>query len=209
MEVIVSRTLREKTIGFVGLGTMGGPMARNILKAGHSLVVYDLDAKKNAQFAALGAQAADGPADVARRAGILISMVDTSAQAQAVIVGPGGFIDAAHAGDVVVSMSTIDPEVMRDMHGVLSAKDIDIVDAPVTGFIQGAEDGTLKAYIGGSASAVEKCRWALEPMTSEIRHIGAVGQGITGKRVNNVLAQAGRILMMARAPKIMATPPAK
>ena len=85
------------------LGTMGGPMARNILKAGHSLVVYDLDAKKNAQFAALGAQAADGPADVARRAGILISMVDTSAQAQAVIVGPGGFIDAARAGDVIGS----------------------------------------------------------------------------------------------------------
>jgi len=178
------------------LGTMGGPMARNILKAGHSLVVYDLDAKKNAQFAALGAQAADGPADVARRAGILISMVDTSAQAQAVIVGPGGFIDAARAGDVIVSMSTIDPEVVRDMHGVLSAKDIDIVDAPVTGFIQGAEDGTLKAYIGGSASAVEKCRWALEPMTSEIRHIGAVGQGIMVKLVNNVLAQAGRILVV-------------
>ena len=196
MEVIVSRTPREKTIGFVGLGAMGGPMARNILKAGHSLVVYDLDIKKNAQFAALGAKAADGPADVARRAGILISMVDTSAQAQAVIVGPGGFIDAARAGDVIVSMSTIDPEVMRDMHGVLSAKDIDIVDAPVTGFIQGAEDGTLKAYIGGSASAVEKCRWALEPMTSEIRHIGAVGQGIMVKLVNNVLAQAGRILVV-------------
>jgi 3-hydroxyisobutyrate dehydrogenase-like beta-hydroxyacid dehydrogenase len=116
MEVIVSKAPREKTIGFVGLGAMGGPMARNILKAGHSLVVYDLDARKNAQFADLGAQVADGPANVARCAGILISMVDTSAQAQAVIVGQGGFIEAARAGDVIVSMSTIDPEVVRDMH---------------------------------------------------------------------------------------------
>ena len=128
----MSRTPREKTIGFVGLGAMGGPMARNILKASHPLVVYDLDANKNAQFAALGAQVAEGPADVARCAGILISMVDTSAQSRAVIVGQGGFIETARAGDVVVSMSTIDPEAVRDMHGVLAAKDIDIVDAPVT-----------------------------------------------------------------------------
>lgn len=187
---------REKTIGFVGLGAMGGPMARNILKAGHSLVVYDLDAKKNAQFAGLGAQVADGPADVARRAGILISMVDTSSQAKAVIVDAGGFVETAHAGDVIVSMSTIDPEVVREMHAVLAAKNIEIIDAPVTGFIHGAEDGTLKAYVGGSASALEKCRWALESMTSEIRLVGAVGQGIMVKLVNNVLAQAGRILVV-------------
>lgn len=192
----MSNPPREKTIGFVGLGAMGGPMARNILKAGHSLVVYDLDAKKNAQFAALGAQVADGPADVARCAGIVISMVDTSSQAKAVIVDPGGFIETAHAGDVIVSMSTIDPEVVREMHAVLAAKNIEIVDAPVTGFIHGAEDGTLKAYVGGSVSALEKCRWALEPMTSEIRHVGAVGQGIMVKLVNNVLAQAGRILVV-------------
>lgn len=187
---------REKTVGFVGLGFMGGPMVENILKAGHSLVVYDIDPRKNERFAALGAQIASGPADVARRAQIVISMVDTTAQAEEVIVGPGGFIEAASAGDVVISMSTIDPLALKKMHQVLAAKGIDIIDAPVTGMEQGARLGTLKTYVGGEASALEKCRTVLESMTSEIRHIGSIGQGTMMKLVNNMLAQAGRVLVV-------------
>ena len=99
---------RDKTAGFIGLGMMGSPMAENILKAGHPLVVYDIDPPKTARFAALGAHVADGPAEVARRAAIVVSMVDTTAQAEEVIVGPSGVIQGAQPGDVVVSMSTID-----------------------------------------------------------------------------------------------------
>src|SRR6516165_12823024 len=114
-EVLVSGEGREKTVGFVGLGMMGGPMAANILKAGYPLVIYDVDPQKNERFGALGAQIASSPADVARRAQIVISMVDTTAQAEEVIVGPGGFIDSAKAGDVVISMSTIDPMALKRM----------------------------------------------------------------------------------------------
>jgi 3-hydroxyisobutyrate dehydrogenase len=187
---------RAKTVGFVGLGAMGGPMAKNLLAAGLPMVVYDIDPAKNERFADLGAGVGTGPADVARRAHVLISMVDTTEQALEVIVGPGGFIDGAKAGDVVVSMGTIDPKAVQQMHGALAATGVEIIDAPVTGMIAGAERGTLKAYVGGAASALETARPALAPMTSEIRHIGALGQGIIVKLVNNMLAQAGRILVV-------------
>src|SRR6516162_573635 len=95
---------REKTIGFVGLGAMGSPMAANILKAGHPIVAHDIDRAKNARFESLGAAVAETPAEVARRAHILISMVDTTAQAEEVITGSAGFIEGATPGDVVVSM---------------------------------------------------------------------------------------------------------
>ena len=188
--------MRDKTVGFVGLGEMGGPMARNLLNAGHSLIVYDIDSGKNAVFGSLGARVAAGPSEVARASHVIISMVDTTAQAEQVIVGPGGFIEAAMPGDVVVSMSTIDPAAVIKMQQKLAERKIEIIDAPVTGMIEGAQNGTLKAYVGGEASSLEKCRSALSAMTSEIRHIGAHGQGIMMKLVNNVLAQAGRVLVV-------------
>jgi 3-hydroxyisobutyrate dehydrogenase-like beta-hydroxyacid dehydrogenase len=120
-------------------------------------------------------------------------MVDTTAQAEAVIVGPGGFIAGAQAGDVVVSMSTIDPMAVRNMQETLAEKGIEIIDAPVTGMIQGAQQGTLKAYVGGEASTLEKARPVLESMTAEIRHIGAIGQGIMMKLVNNMLASPSKL----------------
>ena len=91
----MSRNAREKTVGFVGLGMMGGPMAANILKAGHPLVAYDIDDEKNTRFAELGAEIGSGAADVASRAQQVVSMVDTTAQAEEVVVGAGGFIEAA------------------------------------------------------------------------------------------------------------------
>lgn len=188
--------MRETNVGFVGLGAMGGPMAENLLKKGHSVVAYDIDPHKNERFAGLGAQIATGPADVARQARIVISMVDTSGQAEEVITGPGGFIDGAQSGDVVISMSTIDPQAVQKFARTLAEKGVEIIDAPVSGMIQGAIAGTLKSYVGGEAATLEKARPVLESMTSEIRHIGALGQGIMMKLVNNMLAQAGRVLVV-------------
>jgi 3-hydroxyisobutyrate dehydrogenase-like beta-hydroxyacid dehydrogenase len=193
LELVMSEA-REKVIGFVGLGMMGSHMAANILKAGHSLVVYDIDPEKNARLASLGAEVASDPADVARRAQIVVSMVDTTGQAQEVIVGPHGLIQAAQPGDVVISMSTIDPVAVKAMHAALSAKGIGIIDAPVSGMEKGARSGTLKAYVGGDAWAVEKSRPALESMASEILHLGPAGQGLAMKLVNNMLIQVGWVL---------------
>jgi 3-hydroxyisobutyrate dehydrogenase-like beta-hydroxyacid dehydrogenase len=174
---------------------MGGPMAGNILKKGHPLVVYDIDAQKVERLVALGAQRGEGPADVAQRAGIVISMVDTTAQAEEVITGAGGFIETAQPGDVVISMSTIDPMALRKMQRTLASKGIDIIDSPVTGMEKGAKEGTLKAYVGGKPQALEKARAVLESMTSQVLHLGEVGNGIAMKLVNNMLFQVNRVLI--------------
>jgi 3-hydroxyisobutyrate dehydrogenase-like beta-hydroxyacid dehydrogenase len=169
----MNSTPRDQTVGFVGLGQMGLPMAENVLKKGHSLVAYDIDQRKVERFVALGAQAASGPADVAHRARTVISMVDTTSQAEEVIVGPGGFIETAQPGDVIVSMSTIDPLALKRMSQRLAEKGIDIIDAPVTGMEQGAKAGALKACVGGDPAALERARPVLQAMTSEITHFGA------------------------------------
>lgn len=187
---------RKNIVGFVGLGQMGGPMTANLLKKGHPVVVHDIDRAKVERFVALGAQAGHGPADVARRAGTLISMVDTTGQAEEVIAGPGGFIETAQAGDVVISMGTIDPMALRKLQPRLAAQGIALIDSPVTGMEKGAIDGSLKAYVGGEAAALEKVRPVLQSMTSEITHMGELGNGIAMKLVNNMLFQVNRVLIM-------------
>jgi 3-hydroxyisobutyrate dehydrogenase-like beta-hydroxyacid dehydrogenase len=182
-------------VGFVGLGMMGAPMVENILKKGHPLVAYDIDQRKLDHCVGLGAQAGSGPADVARRASRVVSMVDTTAQAEEVIVGSGGFIETAQPGDVIITMSTIDPMAVKRMHEKLAENGIDIIDAPVTGMEKGAKAGTLKAYVGGDPAALERARPVLQAMTSEVTHFGAAGQGIAMKLVNNMLMQVNRILI--------------
>ena len=191
----MSSQARDKTVGFVGLGMMGSPMAQNIVKKGHPLVVYDIDPRKVEHLVSLGAQAGTGAADVASRARTVISMVDTTAQAEEVIVGPGGFIDTAQPGDVVLSMGTIDPMMLRKMHQTLAAKGVDLLDAPVSGMEKGAIAGTLNAYVGGDAAALERARPVLDAMTGTITHFGAIGNGTSMKLVNNMLFQVGRVLI--------------
>ena len=192
----MSKQARQKTVAFVGLGQMGGPMAENLLKKGHAVVVFDVDKRKVARFAELGAQAATGPADAARQASVLISMVDTTAQAEEVIAGPDGFMQAAQPGDVVISMGTIDLMVLRRLHPTLKAKGVDLLDAPVTGMEKGAIEGTLNAYVGGDAAALEKVRPVLASMATKITHFGAIGQGLAMKLINNMLFQVNRVLIM-------------
>jgi 3-hydroxyisobutyrate dehydrogenase len=158
-------------------------------------VAYDIQPAKNERIAALGAQVASGPADVARRARTVISMVDTTAQAEEVIVGTGGFTEAARPGDLLISMSTIDPMALRRMHEKLGAKGIALIDAPVSGMDQGAKDGTLKSFVGGDLAVLERARPVLRAMASDITHVGAIGQGCAMKMINNMLAQINRIVI--------------
>ncbi|CAN7142176.1 NAD(P)-dependent oxidoreductase [Variovorax sp. LjRoot84] len=192
----MSKQAREQTVAFVGLGMMGGPMAENLLKKGHPLVVYDIDKAKVRRFVELGALAARGPADAARQAGIVISMVDTTAQAEEVIAGPDGFIQTAQSGDVVISMGTIDLMALRRLHPKLAAKGVELLDSPVTGMEKGAKEGTLNAYVGGDAAALERVRPVLQSMATKITHFGAIGQGLAMKLINNMLFQVNRVLII-------------
>ena len=186
---------RSATVGFIGLGQMGAPMAANLLKAGLPVVGYDIDRSKVDELVQRGGQAGTGPADVARRAGRCVSMVDTTAQAEEVIVGAGGLVEGLERGDLVISMSTIDPVMLRRVHAQLAERGIDFIDAPVSGMDKGAIEGTLKAFVGGDAAALEKARPVLEPMTASITHFGAIGNGVAMKLVNNMITQTTRILI--------------
>jgi 3-hydroxyisobutyrate dehydrogenase-like beta-hydroxyacid dehydrogenase len=184
---------RDKTVGIVGVGVMGGGMAANLLKGGWPLVVYDLDQAKVQHFVSLGARAALGPADVAREASILISMVETTAQSEEVIMGENGFQATAEPGDVILSMATIDPLAVKRWHGTLAERGIELIDAPVSGGQQRAEAGDLSIICGGKAETVERVRPILESMARQIFHMGEVGQGLAMKLVNNMLIQIGTI----------------
>jgi 3-hydroxyisobutyrate dehydrogenase-like beta-hydroxyacid dehydrogenase len=186
---------RDSTVAFVGLGMMGGPMAENLIRKGHSLVVCDVDPRKQDHFAGLGARTAGNAAEAARLARIMICMVDTTAQVEDVVGGTSGFIQALQPGDVVVSMSTIDLMALRRLHPALAARGAELLDAPVTGMEKGAREGTLNAYVGGDAAALETVRPVLEAMATKITHFGALGQGLAMKLVNNMLFQVNRVLI--------------
>lgn len=187
---------RSTTVGFIGLGAMGQPMALNVVKAGIPLVVYDVAPERYGPLEAAGAYRVSSPASAAQAASIIISMVDTKAQNDAVIFGEGGIAETARAGDLVIIMSTIDPQSSRDFRDRLGERGILLIDAPVTGMIEGAKTGRLNAYVGGTPEAAERARPVLEAMTQEILHVGDVGQGSTLKLINNMLAQANRVLVV-------------
>lgn len=180
---------RDGTVGFIGLGMMGIHMAGNILKKGLPLVVRDVVPAPCEQLADQGAEIADNPANVAAKARITVVMVNTTDQVEEVIFGDQGITRKAQSGDQVLCMSTIDPEAARSFAGRLEASGVGFVDAPVSGMEKGARAGTLKAFVGGAEENLAICRPVLEAMTSQIHHVGGVGQGLAMKLVNNMLCQ--------------------
>ena len=137
-------------LGFIGLGIMGMPMSKNLIKAGHELVVYDILKEKVDEIAALGAKPAANPADVAKQCSVIITMVPNSPHVRAVCLGEKGIIEAAAPGTIVIDMSSIDPNESKAIGAVLAEKGIDMMDAPVSGGEPKAIDGTLSVMVGGS-----------------------------------------------------------
>jgi 3-hydroxyisobutyrate dehydrogenase len=187
---------RKDTNGYVGMGVMVSGMAANLLKAGIPVVGHDIDPKRNTEMAGKGADIADGPAAEPRAAAKVVCMVETTAQAEAVIIGKGGIIVGAAKGDIVLCMSTIDPLAVKRMHGVLAERGIGMIDAPVSGGVPRAHSGELSAIVGGDTATVEACRPALAAMATNIFHMGGIGQGLAMKLVNNML---GHITTIAAA----------
>lgn len=186
---------RKEKVGFIGMGVMGGGMAANLLKNGFSVAGYDIDGATCERMGKLGAEIVDGPAAVARAASKTICMVETTAQAESVIVGEGGIVDGAESGDIHLCMSTIDPIAVKRMHETLGARGIAMIDAPVSGGEPRAASGDLSAMVGGDDATVTACRPVLEAMTSSIFHMGGIGQGLAMKLVNNMLIQTTSIVV--------------
>ena len=191
-------------VGFVGLGTMGAPMARNVLRAGHELTVHNRTRRTEEPLAELGAARAATPAEAAANADVVITIVSDTPDVEAVLFGDEGIARAARSGTVVVDMSTISADATRGFGERLGTSGVRLVDAPVSGGSEGAEKGTLTIMCGGEAADVDFVHPVLESMGAKITHVGPLGSGQLTKAVNQVIiagySQAlaeGMVLAMA------------
>jgi 3-hydroxyisobutyrate dehydrogenase len=174
-------------VAFVGLGTMGGPMALNLIQAGHEVTVHNRTRDRELPLMEAGAHRADSPQAAAQAAAVVITCVSDTPDVQAVILGDRGIIHGAQPGTVVVDMSTISPTVTREIAAALAAKQVDMVDAPVSGGSEGAQKGTLSIMAGGDTAVVEKVRPVLAAMGKTITHVGPIGAGQTTKAINQII----------------------
>lgn len=175
-------------IGFIGLGHMGGPMARNLVKAGHQLVVFDVVKESVEKLTVLGATAMGSPSAVAA-SGVeaVITMLPSSPHVKSVYLGSDGVLAGAKAGVLLVDSSTIDPHTAREVAFEAAAKGNPMVDAPVSGGVGGAEAGTLTFMVGGDAKHFEAAKPILASMGKSIVHCGDAGNGQVAKICNNMV----------------------
>lgn len=176
-------------VGFVGLGLMGAPTAARLYRAGHPLTVYNRTAAKAEAFAAASGGAvrvARRPAEVAAASRIVITMVADPPALREVALGPGGILEGAQEGSVLIDMSTVDPETVRAVGVAAAARGVAMLDAPVTGGVTGAKEGTLTLMVGGETAVLEACRPVLQVLAKTIVHLGPLGMGATMKLVNNI-----------------------
>jgi 2-hydroxy-3-oxopropionate reductase len=177
-------------VGFVGLGLMGLPMARNILRAGYQLTVWNRTAAKAAPLVELGADQADGPAAVAERSDVFVTIVTDSPDVDAVVGGEGGLLSGAGAGAVWIDMSTISPDVTRRLGARAAERGVESLDAPVSGGPPGAETGTLSIMVGGKLEVFEACLPLLQTMGKTITRVGDLGAGQVTKACNQTVIAA-------------------
>lgn len=176
-------------VGFIGLGNMGGPMALNLVKAGFELVVHDINPARLAPLVAAGATVVASPQAAAAECRRMICMVETTDQAEAVILGANGFIQSARQGDIVLCMSTIDPLAARRFAERLAEKGVAMLDAPVSGGTHGAAAGTLSVIVGGPAETFAAAEDLFRAMGKNVFHVGGHGLGLAMKLINNMLGQ--------------------
>ncbi len=174
-------------VAFIGMGTMGLPMALNLLQAGHQVTVHNRTRERELPAEKAGARRAATPADAAREAEITITCVSDTPDVEHLVLGPDGVIHGARSGSLVIDMSTISPSATKEIAAALAAKDIRMLDAPVSGGSEGAEQGTLSIMIGGDADDVATATPVLEAMGKTLSHVGPIGAGQLTKAINQIV----------------------
>jgi len=187
-----------QNLGFIGLGLMGKPMAKHLLNAGFKLTVHSRSRPPVDELAALGAQAAANPAEVARRSEVVISMVPDAPDVEAVITGPQGLLAGAASGLIHIDMSTISPVATRRLAALEQKSGVTLVDAPVSGGTVGAEAATLSIMIGGDEGTVQRCQPIFAALGKKITYMGPSGAGQTTKACNQIMT-GGIYAVMAEA----------
>lgn len=182
--------MNEMRVGCIGLGTMGAPMAENLLKAGYELTVYNRTLSKADRLLAQGASLAHSPAELARQSDVVFVNVSDSADVIRVVLGEGGVIEGARPGMILVDNSTIKPAASRMIYETMREKGVSCLDAPVSGGEIGAINGTLTIMVGGDEDALERVRPMLKAIGSKITYIGGPGCGQIAKAANQIMVAA-------------------
>jgi 2-hydroxy-3-oxopropionate reductase len=174
-------------IGFIGLGIMGKPMVRNLRKAGHELVVFDIFSKSVDEMVGDGIERGSSAKDVAARTGLVITMLPDGPEVEQAVLGPAGVLEGVHAGSTIVDMSSISPLVSQKMAAACKEKNVAFLDAPVSGGEPKAVDGTLAIMVGGDADTFSKVEPILKLMGSSAVLTGGVGAGNVTKLANQIM----------------------
>jgi len=182
--------MTKMRIGYIGLGTMGAPMAMNILKAGFPLTVFNRTRSKATGLLDSGAKWADTPAEVASRTEVVFTNLSDTPDVLQILFGENGVIDGAHPGMIVVDNSTIKPSASREIFWRFQELGVSTLDAPVSGGDIGAKNGTLAIMVGGEAEALEKVMPVLEAIGKKITHVGDAGAGQVAKAANQIMVAA-------------------
>ena len=190
-------------IGFIGLGIMGKPMSKNLLKAGHELVVCDFNKDAVAEVVAAGAKEGANGAEIAKECDVIITMLPNSPHVRSVALGENGIVEGAHEGTVLIDMSSIDPVESKKIGAELAKKGIEMLDAPVSGGEPKAIDGTLSVMVGGKKELFDKYYDMLMVMAGSVVYVGELGSGNVAKLANPIvvavnIAAVGEALSFAK-----------
>ena len=185
----------DKRIGLIGLGIMGKPIARNLLKAGYSLTVYSRGRSTVEALMADGAAGARSSQEVAERSDVVITMVTDTPDVRQVILGDNGVLTGMRAGGIIIDMSTVSPSATREIAEVVKAKGVHFLDAPVSGGEGGAIAGTLSIMVGGDAEIFSGCLPIFQAMGKNITHVGGTGTGQLTKLCNQIAVAVTNLAM--------------
>lgn len=184
--------------GLIGLGLMGGPVARHLVHAGFALTCHDIDPEAVARAVEAGASSAPTPAGVAADSDVVLVIVPTNDDARTVVAGEDGLLSGAAPGSVIVLCSSLTQTTCRELADAAQERGVALIDAPMTGGIRGAENATMTLLAGGDEAALDRARPVLQAISTAIHHLGPIGAGQVGKTVNNLI-HWGEIVVITEA----------
>jgi 2-hydroxy-3-oxopropionate reductase len=176
-----------KKLGFIGIGIMGKPMAKNLIDAGYKLIAYDIIEKTLNEIVEHGAERGTSPKNVAEKSDIIITMLPNSPEVKKAVLGENGVIEGVREGQILIDMSSIAPLVSREVAEELKKKGVETLDGPVSGGQEKAEAGTLAIMVGGKKEVFEECKEILDVMGGSVTLVGDIGAGQTTKLANQII----------------------
>jgi 3-hydroxyisobutyrate dehydrogenase len=184
------------SVGFIGVGNMGNPMASNVLKAGFPMIVYDRNPQAMENLLQAGAQRAASAREVVEGAEIVLTSLPASPDVEAVYLEPGGLVDSAKPGTMLIDLSSVLPSTPRKIEPRARARGVHFLEAPVSGGVSGARAATLAIMVGGDPETLTRAQPVLRAIGPNIFHVGPVGAGNTVKAINNMMASVNALAMM-------------